>query len=85
MSKFKMLIVVDAQNDFVTGSLGSAAAQEVVPSIVERVAVARENKEFVVFTQDTHNAETICPLLRGRNCLCRIAIIRPMAGRLFQN
>lgn len=57
MSKFKMLIVVDVQNDFVTGSLGSAAAQEVVPSIVERVAVARENKEFVVFTQDTHNAE----------------------------
>ena len=29
----KVLIVVDMQNDFVTGSLGTKEAQEIVPNI----------------------------------------------------
>ena len=45
------LIVVDMQNDFITGSLGSEAAQQIVPHVVEKV------KHFdgtVIFTRDTH-------------------------------
>lgn len=51
----KCLIVVDYQNDFVNGSLGFAGAQQIGPRIVERIQTARENKEDVIFTLDTHS------------------------------
>ena len=47
----KYLIVVDMQVDFITGSLGSALAEAIVPRVVQKV------KSFdgkVVFTRDTH-------------------------------
>ncbi len=50
----KYLIVVDMQNDFITGTLGSELAKEIVPNVVEKV------KSFdgkVIFTRDTHYAE----------------------------
>lgn len=50
----KYLIVVDMQNDFITGTLGSELAKEIVPNVVEKV------KNFdgkVIFTRDTHYAE----------------------------
>lgn len=48
----KYLIVIDVQNDFVTGTLGSKEAQDAVPAIVKKV----ENFDGVVlFTRDTHS------------------------------
>ena len=50
----KYLIVVDMQNDFITGSLGSKLAEKIVPDVVEKV------KNFsgkVIFTKDTHFAD----------------------------
>ena len=47
----KYLIVVDMQNDFITGSLGSELAKKIVPGVLEKV------KNFdgkVIFTRDTH-------------------------------
>ena len=47
----KYLIVVDMQNDFITGSLGSKHAEKIVPDVVKKV------KNFagkVIFTRDTH-------------------------------
>ena len=47
----KYLIVVDMQNDFITGSLGSELAKAIVPSVVNKV------KNFdgkIIFTRDTH-------------------------------
>ena len=32
-----VLIVVDMQNDFVTGSLGTPEAQAIVPKVVEKI------------------------------------------------
>lgn len=51
-----ILIVVDMQNDFCKpyGSLYSPAAERIIPAIKERIAIARENSEMVIFTQDTH-------------------------------
>lgn len=49
--KKKVLVVIDVQNDFVTGSLGSKEACRMLPRLVEKV------KGFsgeVVMTQDTH-------------------------------
>ena len=48
----KILVVVDMQNDFVTGSLGSAEAQQIVPAVVDKV---RNFDGTVVFTRDTHH------------------------------
>ena len=50
----KYLIVVDMQNDFTTGSLGSAHAAAIIPAVVEKV------KSFsgkVIFTRDTHGED----------------------------
>lgn len=48
----KLLIVVDAQNDFIDGVLGTKEAQEAVPKIVERINNSVE--ELILFTKDTH-------------------------------
>lgn len=53
----KILVVIDMQNDFVRGSLSNPAAEAIVPKIKERIEAARENKEMVIFTQDTHDAD----------------------------
>ena len=46
-----ILIVVDMQNDFVTGALGSPEAVAVLPKVVEKV---RRFDGRVLFTRDTH-------------------------------
>lgn len=48
----KLLIVVDAQNDFIDGVLGTKEAQKAVPYIVERINNSVE--ELILFTKDTH-------------------------------
>lgn len=48
----KYLIVIDMQKDFVTGSLGSEAAQAVVSRIDKKIADGGYDKVF--FTFDTH-------------------------------
>ncbi len=50
----KILIVVDMQNDFISGALGSEAAMQIVKPVADRI------KEFdgrVIFTRDTHTDE----------------------------
>lgn len=50
----KILIVVDMQNDFVEGSLGTPEARAIVPN----VKALTEDSEFdrIFYTQDTHNS-----------------------------
>ncbi len=50
----KILVVVDVQNDFVYGSLGSDEAVAVVPNIVKKVNEYKNNGDFIIFTKDTH-------------------------------
>lgn len=52
----KTLIVVDVQNDFVTGSLGTPEAQAIIPNVRKKIAEYRERKDKIIFTQDTHNS-----------------------------
>ena len=47
----KFLIVVDMQNDFISGSLGSKLAEAIVPNVVEKV---KNYDGKVIFTRDTH-------------------------------
>lgn len=50
----ELLIVVDMQNDFVFGALGTKEAQAIVPAVFEAVSKAREAGIEIVFTRDTH-------------------------------
>ncbi|MBQ2959932.1 MAG: cysteine hydrolase [Oscillospiraceae bacterium] len=48
-----ILIVVDMQNDFIDGALGTAEAVAIVPKVLEKI----ENfSGKIIFTRDTHQA-----------------------------
>lgn len=62
VSEFKnegiqILVVVDMQNDFVTGSLANPAAEAIVQPIADYVAEARKNGSIIAWTLDTHDDE----------------------------
>ena len=48
----KVLIVVDMQNDFINGSLGSKEAQNIVPNVINKIK--EYENELIYFTKDTH-------------------------------
>lgn len=64
--KNKLLIVVDVQNDFVTGSLGTAEAKAVVPNIMKKVEQYRKRDNVIIFTKDTHYDDYL-DTLEGQN------------------
>lgn len=53
----KLLVVVDMQNDFIGGVLGTKEAQSILPAVRARIADARKEGEEVAFTRDTHGEE----------------------------
>ena len=48
-----ILVVVDMQNDFIDGALGTKEAIAIVPKVEERI---RNFKGTVLFTRDTHES-----------------------------
>lgn len=50
----KILLVVDMQNDFITGPLGSDEAVEIVPMVARKVDLNLRSGVSVWFTMDTH-------------------------------
>ena len=53
----EILVVVDMQNDFLTGTLGNADAAAVVPNVKACIERARARSATVVFTRDTHGKD----------------------------
>ena len=49
----KIVIAVDLQNDFITGSLSSPEAQAIIPN-VKNYLRSLDKKDHVIFTMDTH-------------------------------
>jgi nicotinamidase-related amidase len=67
----KLLVVVDMQNDFIDGSLGTKEAQEIVPKVVEKII---NFDGIIVATMDTHE-EDYLSTQEGKNlpvkhCIC---------------
>lgn len=50
----KTLIVVDVQNDFVDGSLGTKEAQAIIPNVKKKIKEYRDRGDQIIFTLDTH-------------------------------
>ena len=50
----RLLVVVDMQVDFITGSLGTKEATLIVPAVVSAIKQAEAGCVDIVFTKDTH-------------------------------
>lgn len=50
----KTLIVVDMQNDFISGSLGTKEAEAIVDKVKKKIAQYRDAGDEIIFTRDTH-------------------------------
>jgi nicotinamidase-related amidase len=53
----KCLIVVDMQNDFITGALGFEKAPSIASRIKDKITRARSEGYDILFTQDTHDED----------------------------
>lgn len=53
----KTLIVVDMQNDFIDGSLGTKEAESIVENVKEKIAQYRDAGDQIIFTRDTHQKD----------------------------
>ena len=53
----KLLVVIDMQNDFVYGSLGTGEARAILSNLREKLAQYRAQGDDVVFTRDTHGED----------------------------
>ena len=54
----KALIIIDMQEDFVNGALGTPEAQEIVENIVNKMKWHDNTNTVVLFTKDTHYTDT---------------------------
>ncbi len=62
----KCLIVVDYQNDFVTGSLGYLEAAAIEENIAAKIEGYRKSGDEIIFTLDTHGGDYM-QTQEGRN------------------
>ena len=53
----RVLVVVDAQVDFVTGALGSVTAKSIIPHMRERIREYADGDTLILFTKDTHDED----------------------------
>ena len=54
--KQKVLIVIDMQNDFIDGALGTPEAQAIVPNVKKKIEEYKARGDEIIFTRDTHPA-----------------------------
>jgi nicotinamidase-related amidase len=74
----KFLVVVDVQNDFVTGTLANSEAQAKIPLIKKKIQQRLDEGWQVVFTQDTHFDDYYDKTMEGKylptkHCLAETA------------
>ena len=50
----KVLAVIDMQNDFINGALGTKEAEAILPGVRRKIEKYRREGNPVVFTRDTH-------------------------------
>ena len=59
----KLLVVIDMQNDFIDGALGSQEAQKITPNVIAKI---RNWDGDVWYTMDTHNADSYLESKEGQ-------------------
>ena len=53
----KVLCVIDMQNDFIDGALGTKEAEAIVEKVKAKIRLYKENGDTVIFTRDTHTED----------------------------
>ena len=72
----KILLVIDMQNDFVDGVLGTKEAVSIVPSVVKKVEQLMSEGYEVIFTKDTHYEGYLSSLNTVGNLLKNLRIYK---------
>lgn len=62
----KVLVVVDVQNDFVDGALGTPEAQAIIPNVVKKIEEYKTREDLIITTQDTHYSNYL-NTMEGKN------------------
>ena len=62
----KVLCVIDMQNDFIDGALGTKEAEAIVENVKAKIELYRKNGDTVIFTRDTHS-ENYMNTQEGKN------------------
>lgn len=52
----KLLAVIDMQNDFINGALGTKEAEGIVSNVEKKILEFLDKDDLVVYTRDTHSA-----------------------------
>ena len=52
----RVLVVIDMQNDFITGSLANKEAEKIIPKIEEEINKLKSG-DLLIFTRDTHEKD----------------------------
>ena len=63
----KILVVVDMQNDFISGSLGTNEATQIVNNVIEKINLYRNENNPIIATKDTHFNDTYLISQEGVN------------------
>jgi nicotinamidase-related amidase len=53
----KLLVVVDMQNDFIDGALGTKEAVQIIDKVIDKIKTYEANGESIIFTMDTHSTD----------------------------
>lgn len=63
----KVLCIIDMQNDFITGALGSEQAKAIVPTVQAIIQEALDETDTtLLFTKDTHKADSYLDTQEGK-------------------
>ena len=79
-----ILIVIDMQNDFIDGALGTPEAEAIVPNVVDKV---KNFNGLVLATRDTHGGDYLKTqegrMLPVEHCICGTYVGK--SGRRLQS
>lgn len=64
--KMKVLVIVDMQNDFIDGALGTKEAAAIVDRVRDKAESAQKDGDYIIYTRDTHQ-ENYLETQEGRN------------------
>lgn len=67
MGKKKILVIIDPQVDFITGTLGTPEAEKAMDKAVELLDNEADEYDAIAMTQDGHYKETYFQTREGRN------------------
>lgn len=86
-----LLVVVDAQNDFIDGVLGTPEAQKAVPNIIKKMReyqivnngfVEDPDESVILFTLDTHYTDTYDDSPEGKKLPIRHCIYKTLGWQI---